>query len=182
MTTTTEQKIGTERAAAIRLDIAASTLLAATILSGLFAGFFGTYTFSVTRGLAEVDDATYVESFQAINNTIRNPWFALVFFGSAPATLLALMVVRKTHRRCTALLAAGLGLLVLTMAITFAGSIPLNDSLGLVDASSQQAAGEARGDFEDEWNTLNSARTVTSVLGFACIAIASQLRAKLPRR
>lgn len=179
MTSATEQKIGAEKMAAVRPDIAASTLLVATILSGLFAGFFGTYTFSVTRGLAEADDVTYVESFQAINNTIRNPWFALVFFGSAPATLFALIVARKTHRRGTPLLAAGLGLLILTMVITFAGNVPLNDSLGLVDASNQKAASEARIDFEDDWNMLNLARTTTSVLGFACIAVASQLRAKL---
>jgi len=60
----------------------------ATVLTGLSAGFFFAYESSVTRGLAEVDDLTYVQTFQAINATIKNPMFGTVFFGSLPALVL----------------------------------------------------------------------------------------------
>ena len=66
------------------------TLLLATILVGLSAGFFFTYEASVTLGLAEVSDVAYVETFQAINETVRNPAFGIVFFGSIPAMALAI--------------------------------------------------------------------------------------------
>ena len=65
-------------------------LVIATIGAGLAAGFFFAYEASVTLGLAEVDDVTYVETFQAINETVRNFWFAAVFFGTIPATAVAL--------------------------------------------------------------------------------------------
>jgi len=38
---------------------------------------------------------TYVDTFQAINATIRNPYFAIVFFGSLPA-LVAVSVLNRT--------------------------------------------------------------------------------------
>jgi len=44
----------------------------------------------VTVGLGEVDDRTYVATFQAINDTIQNPAFGLVFFGAVPALVAAL--------------------------------------------------------------------------------------------
>ena len=66
-----------------------SALLGATVLAGLSAGFFYTYEASVTLGLAEVGDLTYVETFRAINDTIKNPVFRVVFFGSMPALALA---------------------------------------------------------------------------------------------
>lgn len=39
------------------------SLIIAAMISGLFAGFFLTYQMSVTRGLAIVDDQTYVRAF-----------------------------------------------------------------------------------------------------------------------
>ena len=65
-----------------------------TVLVGLSAGFFVAYEVSVTVGLAEVDDVTYVHTFQAINATIRNVGFATIFFGSIPAGLLELVMCR----------------------------------------------------------------------------------------
>jgi hypothetical protein len=70
----------TERHRAIALSVA-------TILTGLFAGFFLTYSASVVLGLAQVDDVTYVRSFQGINATIRNVTFATFFFGCVQRAL-----------------------------------------------------------------------------------------------
>ena len=58
------------------------TLVAATIATGLAAGFFYAYHVSVTRGHALVGDRAYVEAMQAINATVRNLESALGFFGA----------------------------------------------------------------------------------------------------
>ena len=58
------------------------TLVAATIATGLAAGFFYAYHVSVTRGHALIGDHAYVEAMQAINATVRNVEFALGFFGA----------------------------------------------------------------------------------------------------
>jgi uncharacterized membrane protein len=65
------------------------TLLVATVPAGMTAGCFFAYEVSVTRALADVDDTIYVATFQAINDTIRNAAFGIVFFGTVPAIALA---------------------------------------------------------------------------------------------
>lgn len=66
--------------------------IATTLTTGLSAGFFSTYQWSVTRGLARVDDAVYVRAFQEINATVRTPWFAVVFFGAGLFGLLTCLL------------------------------------------------------------------------------------------
>ncbi len=158
-----------ERAA--RPDAGRGLLFGATILSGLAAGFFYTYEASVTLGLAEVDSITYVETFQAINDTIRNPVFGLVFFGSLPALAVAAAVNWRTSapiRRALLLLAPMFYLT--TMAITFVGNVPLNDELGEIEPTTTAIADAARDDFEDDWNRLNLIRTVTAFGSFVTAA------------
>ncbi len=76
--TTTESAIGSAA------PLGRIALGVAGILTGLFAGFFVTYQISVTRGLARVDDVTYVQTFQWINRTVQTPEFAVIFFGTIP--------------------------------------------------------------------------------------------------
>ncbi|NND73390.1 MAG: DUF1772 domain-containing protein [Ilumatobacter sp.] len=154
-----------------------SSLILATVLVGLAAGFFFTYQISVTRALAEVDDTTYVDTFQAINSTIRNTPFGLVFFGAIPALCAALALHRgDRHRR----LAIGIALVlyVATFAITAAGSVPLNDTLGLVTDRSTDAVAQARADFEQPWNRLNLIRTLTSLGALVAMSVATLGRSR----
>lgn len=157
--------------------LATAAIGVATVLAGLFAGFFFTYQISVIRGLAIVEDGTYVESFQAINATIRNGWFAVVFFGAVPAALVALALNRRAGRAVTLLLAATALLGVATIAITFGGNVVLNEELALVELTTPEQATAARAAFESDWNRLNLIRTLTAV-GMACTAAAA---AVLPR-
>lgn len=153
-----------------RATAAWATNMAALTLTGLFAGFFGTYSFSVVRGLAIADDSTYVAAFQGINETIRNAEFALVFFGALPAIIVALIANRGRsgqHLRLAALV-----MVFATMAITFVGNVPLNNDFAEANAFDAQAATAARAAFENSWNQLNLARTATSALAFIALAVA----------
>ena len=154
----------------------------ATVLTGLSAGFFYAYESSVTRGLAEVDDLTYVRTFQAINDTIQNPLFGLVFFGSLPALLLANALQRdRTWSPKRLLLALAPVLYVIGMAITVTGNVPLNDELADVDPSTAAVAAEARDAFEDDWNRFNGYRGIAFVGSFAGMAAALPLAERTAR-
>ena len=147
-------------------------LLAATLVTGLAAGFFYTYEASVVRGLAEVSDPTYVETFQAINDTIRNPIFGFVFFGALPALVVAAAVNWKPSSplRRGLLVAAPL-LYLCCMLITVTGNVPLNDDLAAVGiVVDDSAATGARAAFEDDWNDLNRLRTLAAAGSFAAVA------------
>lgn len=150
---------------------AAASLAIATTLAGLSAGFFFTYQISVTRGLAIVDDTTYVESFQAINATVRNAPFAVVFFGTVPAIGIAMAMLRSATRATRALLTTALILAIAVVVITFAGSVPLNEELALVTDLDQ--ASDARATFETTWNRLNLARTIASIGAAGALATAA---------
>ncbi len=155
-----------------RRSPSAAALCAATILSGLSAGFFFTYQFSVIRGFAVVDDVTYVRMFQAINATVRTPWFGLVFFGTVPAIALALGMNWRTGGARRTLLVAGLILGVSTVLITMIGNVPLNDALAEYGDVTPPVAGVARAEFEGPWNELNAYRTATSIVAFVMLALA----------
>ncbi len=161
-----------------RLDLGRAALGAATTLAGLAAGFFFTYQISVTRGLAIVDDGTYVQSFQAINDTVRNVPFGIVFFGTVPAIALAAILHRGRARHTRVLIVSALVLAIATVVITFAGSVPLNEELATA-ASTPIEAQAARADFELRWNRLNLARTLTSIGAAVALVVAAVSR---PRR
>lgn len=153
-----------------------ATLTLATVLSGLFAGFFVTYSASVVLGLAQVDDVTYVTTFQAINATIRNAAFAVFFFGCVPSIGLAIVANRRAGRTTLTLLSIGLASCAAVVVITFAGSVPLNNELATYVDVDATTASIARRDFESTWNNLNLARSVLAVAGATLVAMARPTR------
>lgn len=147
-------------------------LIAATLLVGLSAGFFYTYETSVTLGLAQVDDITYVTTFQAINATIRNAGFAIAFFGPVPVLAIALGLNRRS-RRVGLLTAVALVLYVGGMVVTFAGNVPLNNELATYTSLTPEIAATARENFEAPWNRLNLIRTIAIVASFLSLLVTS---------
>lgn len=146
------------------------TLALATLLAGLSAGFFFAFQFSVTAGLANVDDATYVRTFQEINEAVSNPAFATVFFGAVPAIAVSFALNWRTQNRAgRGLFAVALGLYLVGLAITGIGNVPLNDALGAVTVDSADSAADARLAFEDEWNRFNLLRTLAIGASFALL-------------
>lgn len=149
-----------------------SSVALAVILSGLSAGFFATYQFSVIRGLAQVGDTTYVIIFKAINDTIRNPAFGIVFFGTAPAIAMMLWTHRHRSSRTLIWLTVALLLAIATLLITYLGNIPLNNALAEIVPLTPDIASAARTEFEAPWNTLNLFRTLTSLGALCCVVMA----------
>jgi uncharacterized membrane protein len=154
------------------------TLVAATIATGLAAGFFYAYHVSVTRGHALVSDRAYVEAMQAINATVRNLEFALGFFGALVLGAAALVLHAGRWRSVTTwLLAAGVGLYLAAFLVTMAVNVPLNEELARAAPSGPDLAA-VRAAYEPAWNRANALRTGLSVAAFACLvaAVASDRR------
>jgi len=145
------------------------TLVLSTVLTGLAAGFFATYQYSVTRALTGVDDVVYVKAFQAINATIRSAEFGIIFFGSLVALVTATALSRNS-RVVLMLLTAALVTYIATLMITFSIHIPLNEALALADANTQSAI--ARSEFEDRWNDMHLIRTLTVLAAFIFTTLA----------
>jgi uncharacterized membrane protein len=157
------------------------TLVIAILLLGLSAGFFFSYAASVTLGLAQVDDITYVRTFQAINDAVTNAWFGVVFFGSIFALGAAVAANWSAGRSMRALTGIALALYLTGVAITGIGNVPLNDELATVTVLTAQSAEVARQAYEAEWNRLNLARTLSIGASFAALAVAATSRAPATR-
>jgi uncharacterized membrane protein len=153
-------------------------LAAATVGAGLSAGLFYAYQVSVTRALAEVDDVTYVTTFQAINDKIQNPWFFASFVGTPPLIVTALALNRRSAKPVGALIGAGLVLNLALVAITAFGSVPLNDDLAGHKVVTAETAAAARSDFEKPWNRLNVARTLAVVGSFVALTAATTVKSR----
>src|SRR3954452_5604978 len=146
-------------------------LLVATLVAGLQAGTYFTWSTGVMPGLARVDDRTFIRAMQQMNVAIVNPLFLATFLG-APLLAGAAVVVTGPQARPWAIAATVLA--VGTLVISFAGNIPLNDTLeaaGSVDRIKDLAA--VRADFESLWVKLNAARCVTSAGALGCLAWAA---------
>lgn len=138
----------------------------AAVLTGLSAGFFVTYEASVVRALAQVDDHAYVTVFRAINTTIRNPLFGLVFFGAVVAGIAALVLHRRADPTSRALVGLGVVLYLGGLVVTAAGNVPLNEQLAAATTATETGVAAARLAFESNWNTFNLVRTVLVVGSF----------------
>jgi uncharacterized membrane protein len=148
-------------------------LVAATITAGLAAGLLYAFAVGVLPGLAGVSDAAFVSVMQSINRSIVNPWFLLTFLG-APLLVIATVVVRfvSTGPGPGWPLITATVLSLLSVLITAAINVPLNDAL---DAAGSVDIAAARQAFEGRWVTWNIVRTVVSTAAFGFLVLALAL-------
>jgi uncharacterized membrane protein len=157
---------------------------AAVVTSGLLAGLFYAYACSVMPGLHASSDRTAVEAMQNINEAIQNPVFFATFMGS-PALATWAFAIERRHGSPQVLrwVAAGAGLAVVGLLVTFAFNIPLNNALeNAGDPSTLTDVAKVRDDFETPWTIWNVVRTLIVGGSFACLARALFLRGRRVRR
>jgi uncharacterized membrane protein len=146
-------------------------LLSATVSTGLSAGVFALYQHTVMPGLAKTDDRTFVAAFQAMDRAIMNPWFlGGSFFGALLLTAAA--AVANLGQRTFPWIALSLVLYVVTVVVTLAINVPLNDALkaaGDPDRIADLAAVRRRFD-APRWTRWNLLRVVTTTTAFALLA------------
>ena len=163
----------------MELTIKTYTFLIAILLTGLSAGLFYAWEFSVIPGTKRITDLSYLETMQSINRSILNPGFFVIFFGS----VLFLIVSTYLQYQETGvngiflmILLAALIYLIGTFGVTAFGNVPLNESLDAINISTLDSTQleTLREGYETKWNRLHTIRTTCSVLSFVSILI-SQL-------
>jgi len=150
-------------------------MLTATCVA-LMTGLFYSYSCSVVPGLKFLRDAEYISAMQSINKAIQNPVFFISFFG-APLLLPVTTYMNYSHPQSTRfwlLLSATILYLAGVFCVTVFGNIPLNNALEKFNLlnSSKKIINSQRISFEQKWNNLNIARTISSILSLILVIIA----------
>ncbi|GAB18756.1 hypothetical protein GOEFS_063_00300 [Gordonia effusa NBRC 100432] len=144
-------------------------LLAAVLCSGLMAGLFAAFAYSVMPALARADASSSIAVMQRINAAILNPIFGLIFGGGLIVSALATAVSWNTNLRWWTL--AALGCYLLGTLITVAFNVPLNNQLDAAGVPSVQETAAVWTDFATSWVRCNIARTVAHLGGFAVLVL-----------
>jgi uncharacterized membrane protein len=143
-----------------------TSMILATVLMGLSAGLFTTFSYVIMPSLRRTGDATFVQTMRSINIAILNPVFALVFGGAFVVTAVALVAGWGESSRpwvIASLVLYALGAYV----VTFAFNVPMNDAL---EAGTDSAAA-LRSEFEDRWVLWNHVRSVLTTAAFVSLVV-----------
>ena len=148
------------------------TLFVAVMLTGLSAGFFYAWEFTVIPGTKRVGDHTYIETMQSVNRAIINPAFMLIFFGPLVFQLLSAYQFKGTTAfwylvAATAIYFFG------SLLVTMMGNVPMNNALDLVNLKglSPEQLINQRSSYEPKWNRLHLIRTAFAVVSFVILLL-----------
>ena len=144
----------------------------AILLTGLLAGLFYGYDCSVIKGLGNLQDDTYLQSFQSINKAILNPYFFLSFMGCLFVLPAACWLSYKSGTSFYLLIAASSVYFIGVFGVTICCNIPLNEQLANFQISTATASeiSAMRKTFEHSWNTWHRIRTIASIAAFGLAA------------
>jgi uncharacterized membrane protein len=161
---------------AININLIQLSQLIAALFTGLLAGLFYGYECSVIKGLGNLQDEVYLQSFQSINKAIQNPYFFITFMGSLVVLPVATWLSYDKSALLTfyLLLAATALHVIGVFGVTVFGNVPLNEALdafNLKGATVDEIA-KQRAIFETAWNKLHTIRTFAAVVSFTLVLMA----------
>jgi uncharacterized membrane protein len=151
-------------------------LFVAVMSSGILAGFFLTYGFTIMPGLATTEDQVFVEAFQGLERMFGTfefgiNWPVILGYLCGPVVMAVAMALHRKSGPILKWLLAAFVLTIATIAITQIFHVPLNDAITAAGDPTGTGAAQVRADFrEDWWRTWNLARSATAVGAFACLS------------
>lgn len=145
---------------------------------GLIAGAFFAFSSFVMGALARIQPAQGISAMQSINLVVINPWFMLVFLGTAAACLFwaVFSLLRWQQPGAAWLLAGSLLYLAGTFLVTMVFNVPLNDALAKVDPGNPASA-ELWVRYVSHWTAWNHVRTAAALAAAASFTLALCQRA-----
>lgn len=151
-------------------------LVLATITTALVAGLFYAFAVSVNIAFAQLPDAAYITSTQAINVAIVNPAFMVSFLGAPVLLPLATWLNARPAftRRSWYLLAATLVFVIGSFGVTVVANIPLNDKLAAfsTEGASAEQLHNMRVAFATPWNNWHLVRTLAGITALILLVMA----------
>lgn len=167
----------------LQSTLGATSLVAATITTGLLAGVYYAYATSVMPALGSFDDKTFVEVMNKISVVIVNPWFMLSFLGSIAFAIAAgAFHLRAELRPVLIWIAVGLVLNLISFFITSGVNVPLNNQLATANGAHGPVDYAAlRQQFEGSWVHWNVVRGLFNTAAIGTFAWALVLHGRLSR-
>jgi uncharacterized membrane protein len=145
----------------------------AAVGSGMMAGLLFAFSNFVMTALSQQPAASAIRTMQAINVYILNPFFFVVFLGTAVASvaLAVTAVLRLSNPGASLFLAGSLAYLVGAVGVTMVFNVPLNNRLEGQDPGAAEAAQYWLAYLTD-WMKWNHVRTAASVLATVLLILA----------
>lgn len=152
-------------------------LIITAILTALMAGFFFSYSISVSLGLGKMSNEEFLNAMQNINREVQNLIFFICFFGSLILLFIACFLHYNQHTFIF-LVIATLFYLIGVFGVTIFANIPLNNQLELFDISNSTEINvkQMRDAFEKPWNFWNNIRTIASLISILFVILACVLK------
>lgn len=146
-------------------DLLLTTTLASAIGSGLMSGLFFTFSNFVMKALIKLPPPQGSVAMQNVNVAIINPWFMLMFLGTALTSLVTIVLAVRDWGTSAAALAFSGGVLYLIgcTAITMSCNVPLNDRLAAQTDSDASALTAEWQNYVQRWLPWNHVRTVATL-------------------
>jgi uncharacterized membrane protein len=143
--------------------------------SGMIGGLLFAFSNFVLRALAQQPPESGIRTMQAINITIINPLFFLVFLGTALASvILAVTSLPRVSSPGALLLLIGCVLYIVgTFGVTMAFNVPLNNRLAILEPSTAQAA-EFWREYVSSWMQWNHVRTIAAILASLLLILSAR--------
>ena len=139
-------------------------LLVAALGSGLMSGLFFTFSNFLMKALATLPPNYGSSAMQSINVTIINPWFLMVFLGTAVCSLasLVLAILNWDQPGVGWVLGGAIFYLAGCMVVTVCFNIPLNDQLAAIDPEDSTSFIVWQ-EYLARWMPWNHVRTVATL-------------------
>lgn len=158
------------------------TLIVATLLCSLVAGFLFAFAVVAMPGIRTLGDGEFLRAFQAMDRVIQNnqPLFLVVWVGSVVALVASAALGLGGLDGPGRLLLIGAVILYLlgVQLPTVAANIPLNNRVQTleIDRLDEPERAAARQAFEGRWNRWNRLRTVLAcVVALLLLVLLSRL-------
>ena len=141
------------------------TLILATFLCSLVAGFLFAFASVVMPGIKSLSDREFIRAFQVVDGVIQNnqPIFILVWVGSVVVlpTSAVLGIGQLDGAERLLIIFPTLIYLLGVQLPTFTINVPLNNKLQTLEPDTMDKTKQkvARQEFEPRWNLWNSIRT-----------------------
>ncbi len=159
----------------------ALTLFAA-LGCGLMAGVFFAFSAFVMKALARLPTGDGIAAMQSVNVAVFNPLFMGVFFGTAGASVLALIssLLRWQEPGAVYLFVGGALYPVGTLLVTIVFNVPKNEALASV-APADPGGASLWADYVGRWTAWNHVRTAAALARRHRSASRSVVERRLPR-
>jgi uncharacterized membrane protein len=153
-------------------DLITAGTVAAAVGSALVAGLLFAFSTSVMPALARRPDAEGIPVMQAINATILNPLFGLVFGGTTLLCLvLAVTAPFTTDESHATLRGIGSALYVVGVFVeTMVVNVPMNNTLDAVDPASHAGASYWR-TYLRQWTAWNHVRALLGAVASVLLVL-----------